>query len=171
MKCSCQEFEEHYPDCTRCSRGKQITAKENRRTYILQNPSGKRTCRVRVDDCVIKSKKQRKCDYLVIVCQSEEQVETEGENKAASDLYFIELKGKDLLGAIAQLTNTIEYFQSQFTGKNKFKGKVFARAVLSKVSMPKAIETDARVIKLRKLVKEYNGNFAYGSRQYESDRI
>ena len=91
--------------------------------------------------------------------------ETEGEKKPASDLYFAELKGKDLLSAIEQLTQTIEYFQSEFS----ITGKVFARAVLSKVSMPKTSETDARVIKLRKLVKKYRGDFAYGSRQYESD--
>lgn len=167
MKCSCQEFEENYPDCTRCSCGKHIIAEENRRKYILQNPSGKRICKIRVDNCVIKSQDQRKCDYLAIVCPSEDNAETESENQNGSDLYFIELKGKDLLGAIAQLTQTIEYFQSEF----KITGKVFARAILSKVVVPKNIETDARVVKLRKLVKKYQGDFKYGSIQYDNDKI
>ena len=72
---------------------------------------------------------------------------------------------KDLICAVEQLTQTIENFNSQITGK------VFARVVLSKVPSPKSIEVNPGVIKLRKLLKKYSENFAYSSRQYEKDTI
>jgi hypothetical protein len=43
--------------------------------------------------------------------------------------------------------------------------------VLSKVADPKSIEVDSRVIALRKLLKKFGGDFAYGSVQFEKDRI
>lgn len=161
MKCSCEEFEENHPKCTVCSQGKQIVAQENKRRYILQNPSGKKICRIQIDGCVISStSKSKKCDYLIVVCKSE----AENQENHSEDFYFIELKGKDLIRAVEQLTETIQHFQSGISGK------VLARAVVSKVAV-RAIETDARVQRLRKLLKQYKGDFAYGSQQYEKDRI
>ena len=160
MKCTCREFQENHPNCTHCSRRKQILVEENKRKYILKNPSGKQVCRVRVDGCVIKSQNQRKCDYLVIICKSEDEVNN-NHVSSGEDLYFIELKGKHLLDAVEQLTQTIEYFKAQFTGK------VFARVVLSKSPDVKSTQNSAKVSKLRKLLKKYRGDFAYSSRQYE----
>lgn len=165
MSCSCKEFQEKYPDCTVCSQGKKIAAQENKRKYILNNLSGKQVCNVEIDDCVIKSKEERKCDYLVIICKSDDDEVEESHISSGEDLCFVELKGKDLLGAVDQLTQTIEHFKSKITGK------VFARVVLSRVPSPKIIEVNPGVIKLRKLLKKYNGNFAYSSRQYENDTI
>ena len=162
MKFNCQHFQENYRDCTNCSEGKLVVAEENKRKYILQNPSKKKICKVRIDGCVIPSQSQRKCDYLMIVCESKSA------NEQESDIYFIELKGRDLISAVEQLTQTIAYFQAE---KYKFTGKVFARVVLSKVADPKSIEVDSRVIALRKLMKKLGGNFDYGSVQFEKDRI
>ncbi|MFZ4555350.1 MAG: hypothetical protein ACOYN8_03080 [Pseudanabaena sp.] len=162
MKFNCQDFQENYRDCTNCSEGKLVVAEENKRKYILQNPSKKKICKVRIDGCVIPSQSQRKCDYLMIVCESKSV------NEQASDIYFIELKGRDLISAVEQLTQTIEYFKAK---KYQFTGKVFARVVLSKVADPKSIEVDSRVIALRKLMKKLGGNFDYGSVQFEKDRI
>ena len=163
MKFNCQHFQENYRACTNCSEGKSVVAEENKSKYILQNLSRKKVCRVQIDNCVITSQSQRKCDYLMIVC------EDEASNQAESvDLYFIELKGRDLMSAVEQLTETIKYFQ---TKKYKFSGKIFARAVLSKVPMPKSIELAPEVKSLRKLLKKFGGDFAYGSVQFEKDRI
>ncbi|MBO0348327.1 hypothetical protein J0895_04245 [Phormidium pseudopriestleyi FRX01] len=164
MNCTCQEFETHYPDCTSCSDGKIITAQENGRKYILNNSSHQRVCKVRVDDCVITSQEQCKCDYLFIVC-SPEQVEDEN-LKSSEQLYFIELKGKDLIHAVEQLTQTLEHFKPQIN-----QAQVFARVVLSKSPPIKSIENDAKVVRLKKLLKKYQGNFQYGSRQYENDFV
>jgi hypothetical protein len=156
MKCNCQEFETNYPDCTLCSDGKKITVQENKRKYILNNLSAQQVCKIQIDGCVIDDQNQRKCDYLIIVCKTED---------AKEEMYFIELKGKDLISAVEQLTQTIEYFKPQIIGK------VFARAVLSRVPNPKSIENDSRVKKLRSLLKKYGGNFEYSSVQFEKDRI
>ncbi|MEY3302501.1 MAG: hypothetical protein ACK5RE_09175 [Pseudanabaena sp.] len=162
MKFNCQDFQENYRDCTNCSEGKLVVAEENKRKYILQNPSKKKVCKVRIDGCLVHSQNQRKCDYLMIVCESKLA------NYQESDIYFIELKGRDLISAVEQITQTINYFQTQ---KYKIMGKVFARVVLSKVVNPKSIEVDSRVIALRKLMKKLGGNFDYGSVQFEKDRI
>jgi hypothetical protein len=155
MKLNCHEFQQNYGDCTDCSEGKRIVAEENKRKYILQNPSKKKVCKIRIDGCVISSQTKRKCDYLIIVCELEY-------------MYFIELKGKDLISAVEQLTETVKHFQSEC---NEVKGKIFARVVLSKVPMPKSIEADSRVVALRKLLKKLGGDFAYSSVQFENDNI
>ena len=98
----------------------------------------------------------------MIVCESKST------NEQESDIYFIELKGRDLISAVEQLTQTIAYFQAE---KYQFTGKVFARVVLSKVVDPNSIEVDSRVIALRRLLKKFGGDFAYGSVQFEKDRI
>ncbi|MCT7967755.1 hypothetical protein NG799_15540 [Laspinema sp. D1] len=164
MNCTCQEFEKHYPDCTSCSEDKRLKAGENGRKYILNNLSQRRVCKVRVDDCVITSQEECKCDYLFIVC-SPEQVEDEN-FKPSEQLYFIELKGKDLIHAVEQLTQTIEHFKPPMNH-----GQVFGQVVLSKSPSVKSIENDAKVVRLKKLLRKYQGNFEYGSRQYEKDFI
>ena len=163
MNFNCKYFQENHQDCTNCSEGRLIVAEENKRKYLLQNSARKKICKVKIDNCVITSQSQRKCDYIVIVCETKEAKHPE-----SVDLYFIELKGRDLISAVEQLTQTITYFQAE---KYKFTGKVFARVVLSKVADPKSIEVDSRVITLRKLLKKFGGDFAYGSVQLEKDRI
>ncbi|MGH1392951.1 MAG: hypothetical protein ACRAVC_02805, partial [Trichormus sp.] len=91
--------------------------------------------------------------------ESNDQIDT------VNQIYFIELKGKDLIGAVEQLTQTIEYFKTQVSGK------LFARVVLSKVSVPRTIEVDARVKKLKDIVKKQGGNFEYTSGQYDRDKV
>ena len=152
MICNCKEVQEQYQDCTVCSNGSKIPVEENKRKYVLSNSSSREVCRVRIDGCLIQNQDRAKCDFMIIICNTE-------------DVYFIELKGKDLIRAVEQLFQTIEDFRSEITGK------IFARAVVSKVSMPKSIEVDARVIKLRKILRKYGGNFDYSSRLYEKDRV
>lgn len=163
MKCSCQYFQENYPDCTSCSKDKKILVQENKRKYILENLSSKQICKIRIDGCVIDAQTQRKCDYLIIVCKPEN--ESNDQIDTVNQIYFIELKGKDLIGAVEQLTQTIEYFKTQVSGK------LFARVVLSKVSVPRTIEVDARVKKLKDIVKKQGGNFEYTSGQYDRDKV
>lgn len=166
MKLNCQEFQEKYSSCTVCKQDTEIPTydpKNKKIKYILQNPSRRKVCKVEIDNCVITSQSQRKCDYLMIVCETKDSSQPE-----SVDLYFIELKGRDLMSAVEQLTETIKYFQAE---KYKFTGKVFARAVLSKVPMPKAIESDSKVLALRKLLKKLGGDFAYGAVRFENDRI
>ncbi len=149
---TCEEIKAIYPNCTECSHGSKIVVKENKKEYILQNPSGRKVCKVKIDGCVIPSQDRSKCDFMLIVCSTK-------------DVYLIELKGRDLLHAVAQLRQTLEDFQSEITGK------VFARIVLSKVASPKVVEVDPSVVKLRKVLNQYKGNLVYASRVYDKDNV
>jgi hypothetical protein len=167
MKLNCQDFQKNYSSCTVCKQDPEIPAfdpKNKKIKYILQNPSGRKVCTVQIDDCVITSQTQRKCDYLMIVCEDEASKQPE-----SADLYFIELKGRDLMSAVEQLTETIKYFQAN---NYRFFGKVFARVVVSHVSRPTAsIDTDPRVKSLRNLLKKLGGNFDYRAVRFEKDYI
>lgn len=70
-----------------------------------------------------------------------------------------------MLHAIDQLSQTIDYFKTQF------EGKVFVRIILRKVAKPKVIEADARVVKLRKVLRRYGGDLDYSSTVYEKDAV
>ena len=48
---------------------------------------------------MIKSQEQRKWDYLVITCKSDDDEVEDSNLTSGEELYFIELKGKDLIGA------------------------------------------------------------------------
>ena len=163
MKCSCHEFEDNYPECTFCQTGKLIVAEENKRKYILNNKAQKKICKIRIDGGVIDSQTQSKCDYMMVVCQSDKGSQT---TDSGEIVYLIELKGKDLIKAVEQLTQTMTYFDYENNPQ------VFARAVVSKVTEPKSsIDIDSRVVKLRKMLKKYGGDFAYGSGQYDKDVV
>ncbi|MGK7897287.1 MAG: hypothetical protein AB4372_27630 [Xenococcus sp. (in: cyanobacteria)] len=152
MVLNCEEIKRNYPDCVTCTSNSKVQVAENKRKYILQNPSRKEVCRVRVDGCLISSEDRRKCDFMIIVCPTK-------------DVYLIELKGNKLLDAIEQLSQTLSYFNSQFLGK------IYARIVLSKVQQPKAMETDGRVVKFKKRLKKTGGDLIYSSRVYEGDSV
>lgn len=164
MNCCCEEFESTYSVCTFCSQNQLIPLKEYGRTYILKNVSRRKICKIRVDGCVIGSHAQAKCDYLIIVCKS---INSSVLDNHFEDLYLIELKGRDFLKAVEQLHQTLKYFEAGIGRSNR----VFARAVLSKVHAPRTIETDPSVLKLRKLLKSYKGDFLYASQKYDRDQV
>ncbi len=163
MKCSCQYFQDEHSDWTECHTGKQIVAEENKIKYILKNPSKKKICKIRIDKGVIDSETKSKCDYMIVVCQGNKV----SKNAELGEIvYLIELKGKDLIKAVEQLTQTMTYFDFESNSQ------VFARAVVSKVTEPKSsIDIDSRVVKLRKMLKKYCGDFAYGSVLYDQDIV
>lgn len=43
---------------------RSTSAIENGKKFIFNNPNKKAVCRVRVDDCLIKDKTIKKCDFL-----------------------------------------------------------------------------------------------------------
>lgn len=73
----------------------------------------------------IQSVEKQKCDHLFVVCDS-------------GDSYFVELKGRHLLEGVTQISSTLDFFAQQI-GENR--GNIFARIVVTQVSVPKAIQT------------------------------
>ncbi|MBB6004945.1 hypothetical protein [Arcicella rosea] len=114
------------------------------REFIVNNLRNKSLKKYRVDNCLISE--GEKCDYLLVV---------EDEK-----LYFIELKGSDLIKAVSQINTSLDKLLSSFS-HNAVNGII----VLSKVNTPDL--RDTRLIKLSKRLKELNGTLVYGSKKME----
>lgn len=90
-----------------------LSAKENGRKFSILLPKGsdEKFCRVTIDGCLIpKDSPQERCDFLFFRCKP-------------TELYFVELKGKDVKKGVSQIKSTIEFVrpklkfqQEQVTG-------------------------------------------------------
>lgn len=78
-------------------------AEENRKMYRLQNISGFKIQKVKVDNCFPQKIGEKRCDYLMAI-------DTEYLKRAI----FIELKGGALNDALEQLYETIIYLKEEF---------------------------------------------------------
>ena len=117
----------------RIGRKPSFECSENRKRYEYFNKSNDFIVKIRVDECLIKGEKERKCDYLLLNC----------DKKTA---YLIELKGGDLSHAASQILNVLDIFQ-----KELYLFEIHARIVLSKVSQIDINSED--IIKLKKRLK------------------
>ncbi len=79
-----------------CATSGCISAAENNRTFEIKTKNRTNYCRIKVDDCIIKSE-QKKCDYLF--------VETEKEC-----FILVEFKGSEIGEAYKQICQAIDYF-------------------------------------------------------------
>jgi hypothetical protein len=149
---NCKTLQEKHPKCVACHSEKEMVVKEKGKRYVLKNPNRKKVCRVRVDNCLIVSQSEKKCDFLILTCDPD----------SPKDIYLIELKGSSLIEAIEQLNKTIEYFKPYISGR------VFARIVVSKAPSPEL--RSPKLLKLKKLLRDqYGGGLAYGTREYSKD--
>ncbi len=114
------------------------------REFIINNLRNNSLKKYRVDNCLINEGEM--CDFLLVV---------EDEN-----LYFIELKGSDLIKAVSQVNTSLDKLLPIFN-HNAVNGRI----VLSKVNSPDL--RDTRLIKLRKRLKELNGTLEYKSKKME----
>lgn len=137
-----------YPQCERLRRDKIITLKDpngGSSKYIGQNPYEKTITQIEIDGCVIKEQSKKRCDYLILDCDS-------------SLSYFIELKGSNLDAAYQQIISTF----SELKSINGFKTnvlernfKMLVRIVLAKGNVPSIIPSSYR--KLVNIVERVNG--------------
>ena len=77
----------------------------------------------------------------------------------STDVYLIELKGKDLRKACIQLKNSYQYFKKNFSYKT-----IHCRVVLSKISSPAVASCELK--EMLKMVKEEKISF-----KYKNDRL
>lgn len=117
------------------------------REYIGKNINKKELKGLRVDDCLIID--GQKCDYLLI-------------NVNDKTIYFIELKGSDLMKAIDQIDQTLDILLPKLEHQ-----AVHGRVVLSKVNTPNLVSS--RYIKLKKRLKDLNGTLEQKSIQMEEN--
>ncbi|MFN4257428.1 MAG: hypothetical protein ACK4Q5_20705 [Saprospiraceae bacterium] len=79
-----------------CFDGK-LSAEENGRKFVIERPKASKEffCRVKIDGCVVpKEADVERCDYLFHRCET-------------GDVYFVELKGKDVEKGIAQIAASV----------------------------------------------------------------
>lgn len=78
----------------------KTVASEQGKEFRIVNKSKKAICRVRIDNCLIKSRSTKKCDFLFKVCASKRYL-------------LVELKGSNVEDGFAQLVSTFDYLKSK----------------------------------------------------------
>jgi len=144
---SCQYFRENHPDCTNCNRHPILTAQENKSKYVLKNPNRIEVCKIQVDDCVINSNDESKCDFLFLACETDKA-------------FFVELKGRDLTHAIDQIDHSIDVLISQLENF-----AINARVVLSKAQTPDL--RTSKYVKFKSKIKRLGGTFEHKNKVME----
>jgi hypothetical protein len=124
---------------------------ENSRTeYRYENKALDELSKYRVDGCLIKDESEgERCDFLL-------------ENCTKKILYFVELKGSDLIRAVKQINHSIDVLYGDFENE---KYAVHARIVVTRVSVPN-LENNSYFVKLQKKVKKLNGEVRYRAEKY-----
>ena len=113
----------------------KTVAEEQGKTFRIVNKSKKAVCRVRIDDCLIKSKDTKKCDFLFKICESERYL-------------LVELKGSNVEDGFAQLVSTFLYLKGELGIEPKhFEGFIVSTRI------PRAANQKTRALKEQSLSK------------------
>lgn len=116
---------------------KKIVVSEKGKKFQLNNRKLYKAKIVNIDDCVIKNRECKSCDYGIILDEC-----LEG--------YLIELKGSDLKRACKQILDTVKYIKN--AGYYEFEElKLFAAIVTSKNKVPR-LKQSPEYIKLSRFV-------------------
>jgi len=90
----CIEFDEVRKICV---------AEENGKKFEIINKSQFQIRKIKVDFCLNQLGNQKRCDYLMSIDKSNKPI-----------VFFIELKGGDLIKAVKQLNDSIFFLKSEF---------------------------------------------------------
>lgn len=102
-----------YAQCAQLLTNKIITAAENGRKLTLNNPSERAVNKVTVDGCLFSNADlARRCDYLF-------EIFTLAKPKNIEWVIYLELKGRHIEDAYAQLVATMDKFKSEHKGTRK----------------------------------------------------
>lgn len=140
------------PNCTKihkciksCDSRPYIICEEKHKKYTLENVRSSHITNYHMDGGVVQNDPEKKCDFLIYI-------------EDANEIVLVELKGTKYSSALKQLYNTINLFKNQFNGN-----KVYARIVGKEI--PK-IASSPDVVKLKKLLRQYDGNLKSASEQF-----
>jgi len=139
---ACIEFKEKRKACI---------ADENGKKYHLNNISGLTIRKVKVDKCFLQDIGEKRCDYLM-------------DSDDLKRVFFIELKGGDLIKAVKQIYSTIEYLKPEFMDY-----RIDARIVGTR-NVPK-IKNVPDYVKLFKLVRHTNGEIKISTNRFYTENI
>jgi hypothetical protein len=105
-----------FPNCEVTRKDKKITLEENQSKIIFENPKRLEVCILTVDACAITE--GLRCDYAVIADKVKEE-------------FYIELKGRDVKHAFAQIEMTIQSISANAREEPKFCFVISTRCPLS----------------------------------------
>jgi hypothetical protein len=128
--------------CRTKSSQKLFTFEENKSKLTLENVEQVESTKIVVDGCEINDDSIR-CDYMLLAKEKE---------------FYIELKGQDLLHAVAQLKATIKRLSPNFKSKNKKSYVICTRSPLS--------STQIQNLKFD-LIKNFNSDLQIKSSPYK----
>ncbi|MDQ2862531.1 MAG: hypothetical protein M3R50_02570, partial [Bacteroidota bacterium] len=90
--------------CIEFNEGRKICiAEENGKKFELINNSKFQVRKVKVDLCLSQLRHEKRCDYLLSLDKINNPI-----------VFFIELKGGDLIKAVKQLNDSIIYLKAEF---------------------------------------------------------
>jgi hypothetical protein len=132
---------------------KLCVAEENGRKYLLDNGRDRYLIRkVKLDGCVAVPVGNKQCDFLFSV-----------DAQQSNRVFFVELKGGDVLQALKQINDTIDFMRLEFAGY-----RIDARIVSSK-GVPYAESRHYK--RLLRKVDPTGGNIKIATNKFYKDII
>jgi len=148
----CDKFpSKHEAQCVSKTTNSSIVCIENGMRYELKNDNQSCVKKIAIDNCLISDTEVQKCDYAVLICNSE-------------ICCFIELKGSDIKHACDQILYTIRQLNDIVMKCQK----IYARIIPSRYSAPNIRSRPKEL--LFRLCKKYNGDLKIQTRRFE-DRV
>lgn len=141
----------HEVQCVLKTGASSIVCIENGMRYELKNDNHSCVKKINIDNCLISDPQMPKCDYAVLICNSE-------------ICCFVELKGSDIDHACEQIRSTITQLKN-IVMKCK---KIYARIIPSRYPAPN-IRSRSKEL-LFQICKKYNGDIKIQARRLE-DKI
>lgn len=83
--------------CCRIDSRSYIPVEENKKIFSIKNPEKRKIFACNVDNCLISSNENKKCDYMFII-------DSDSKNR----IILVELKGKNYAQAVRQIISTAE---------------------------------------------------------------
>ena len=123
-----------------------IVSAENRRKHIAYNNENCKVFQYRIDgDIEPSGTSDLRCDYII-------------ENETKKTLYPVELKGKDVVHAVEQISATIKKYSSIFSNYTVFPRIVCSHATTHTIHTSKVVSFKRRFPKLIIKENEINDN-------------
>lgn len=120
--------------------------KKNSQKHIAYNNDRDEVYQYNVDGNIIRE--GIRCDFLLM-------------NKTKQHIYYIELKGSDIVHALAQIDATEKALKQRFKEEISSCNKVSYRIVLNRLGSPRTYSHEARAF-----LKKHLGDLKYGERVY-----
>lgn len=144
IQSKCVQFEDDRKICV---------AEENGKKFELKNNSGLIIKKIKVNFWLAQEVNEKRCDFLMSIDRINKPV-----------VFFIELKGGDLVEAVKQLLDSVIFL------KEEFRNYVINARIIGSRDVPGFVNTPAYK-KLGALVEQFNGSIKRSTNKIMSELI